>query len=164
MGILPVLMRKLGSLGLIYRRCLTDNYDDGVKLTLVCVGDLNCDREYLSETLEAVPNVVSIVSVTESQAGPNDLVESLPTRFDSEFTELNPLRAEDTITHDVMNIVEDRLSVVFGPVANILLKKAEKDSRLVGELLLHLAKDLTEEQKTVFLRDVEGLDQIAIRS
>jgi len=162
MGILPILMRKLGTLGLIYRRCITDERDNDVKLTLICVGDLNCDKEYLTKTLESVPNVVSLVSIRESQAGPNDVVESLPSRFDQAHTELNPLRAADVITHDVMHIVEDRLAEAFGPVANILLRKAVKKSNLVGELFLNLAEDLTEDQKASFLRDVEGLDQIAI--
>lgn len=161
MGILPILMRKLGSLGLIYRRCITDEYDDGVKLTVICVGDLNCDKPYLIETLKAVPNVDSIVSISESKAGPNDVVEALPSRFDESRTEFHPLRAGDIITHDIMHIVEDRLAESFGPVANILLKKAAKKSKLVGELFLNLAKDLNEEQKVVFLRDVEGLDQMA---
>lgn len=164
MGILPILMRKLGSIGLIYRRCLSDDFDNGVKLTIVCVGDINCDREYLTKTLESIPNVNSIVSVTESKAGPNDVVESLPARFDKAITALNPLRADDVITHDVMHIVEDRLAEAFGPVTNILLQKAAKDSKLVGELLLNLAKDLTDDQKVLFLRNVEGLDKMALNS
>ncbi len=164
MGILPILMRKLGNLGLIYRRCITDEHENGVKLTVVCVGDLNYDREYLNETLESVPHVDSIISVTESQAGPNDVVESLPTRFDKTITALNPLRAADVITHDVMNIVEDRLAESFGPVAIILLKKAAKESNLVGELFLNLAKNLDDDQRIIFLRDIDGLDQLALGS
>lgn len=162
MGILPVLMRKLGSLGLIYRRCITDDYDDGVKLTILCVGDLNSDKEHLVDTLKSIPNVVSIVGITEAQAGPNDVVESLPTRFDMSRTELQPLRANDIITHDIIHIVEDRLSEAFGPVASILLKKAAKKSKLVGELFLNLAEDLTDDQKVLFLRNVEGLEQIPV--
>lgn len=161
MGILPILMRKLGSMGLIYRRCITDEYDDGVKLTIVCVGDLNCDKSFLMDGLKAVPNVDSIISITESKAGPNDVVDGLHPMFDNSRTEFHPLRAGDVITHDIMHIVEDRLAESFGPVANILLKNAAKKSRLVGELFLNLAKELTEDQKVDFLRDIEGLDQMA---
>lgn len=164
MGILPVLMRKLGSLGLIYRRCTTEKHNDGVKLTVFCVGDMDADKEFLEETLKSVPTVDSIISIKESKAGPNDVVASLPTRFEKTQTEFHPLRANDAITHDIMHIVEDRLAESFGPVANILLKKAAKKSRLVGELFLNLAVDLTDDQKVVFLRDIEGLEQISMSS
>lgn len=161
MGILPVLMRKLGSMGLIYRRCITDDYDDGVKLTILCVGELKFDKDYLTKILESIPNVISTVSIVEAQAGPNDVVESLPSRYDDAHTELHPLRANDVITHDIIHIVEDRLSEAFGPVASILLKKATKKSHLVGELFLNLAEDLSDDQKVHFLRNIEGLDQMS---
>ena len=160
-GILPILMRKLGSLGLIYRRCNTKEYDDGVKLTLICEGVLDCDKSFLIKSIKEVPNVDSIINVTESNAHATISFDKLRDNL-SEFTELHPLRANDPITHDVMHIVEDRLAEAFGPAANLLFRLAAKKSTRVGDLFLILAEDLTEDQKVVFLRNVQGLDNMLI--
>ncbi len=160
-GILPILMRKLGSLGLIYRRCTTKEYDDGFKLTLVCMGELDCDKSFLIKSIKEVQNVDSVINVVQSKAHANEAFNKSPDNM-SEFTELHPLRAKDPITHDVMNIVEDRLAESFGPTANLLLKSAAKKSTRVGDLFLLLAEDLTDDQRVVFLRNVEGLDNMSV--
>lgn len=160
-GILPALMRKLATLGLIYRRCIKTDYDDGVKLTLVCIGTLECEKKVLIKALKSVPNVDSVISVVESKARPTDITENLPSGI-SHNTRLNPLRAKDEITHDVIHIVEDRLAETFGPVADVLLQKAVKKSQYVGELFLNLAENLDDEQKVVFLRNIEDLDKVSV--
>lgn len=160
-GILPILMSKLGSLGLIYRRCNVKEYNTGVKLTLVCEGKLDFDESYLIKSIKEVSYVESILDVTQSNPDINEHLDK-PNLAVSDFTELNPLRANDPITHDVLHIVEDRLAEVFGPTTNLLLKAAAKKSTRVGELFLILAEDLTDEQNLVFLRNIEGLDTILL--
>lgn len=156
-GMLPALMRKLGTLGLIYRRCNTKDFDDGVKFTLICAGELDCDKSFLIKSIKEVPNVDSIINITQREAQADEFFDSVEDNMD-EFTELHILRATDAITHDVMQIVEDRLAEAFGPVANLLLKSAAKKSSCVGDLFSILSKDLTEHQKLYFLKNVEGLD------
>ena len=160
-GILPILMRKLGSLGLMYRRCNTKEFDGGVKLTLICEGELDCDKSFLIKSMKEVPNVDSVISVIESKGEANQSFDKLRDSL-SEFTELHPLRANDPITHDVLHIVEDRLAEAFGPVANLLFKLAAKKSTRVGDLFLILAEDLTNEQKVEFFRNVEGLENVLV--
>lgn len=160
-GMLPVLMRKLGSLGLIYRRCNTKEYNDNVKFTLFCEGQLDCNKSYLIKSIKEVPNVDSVISVIENKAQANQSFDKLRDSL-SELTELRPLRANDPITHDVMHIVEDRLTEAFGPAANLLFKLAAKKATRVGDLFLILAEDLTDEQKVEFFRNVEGLDNMLV--
>lgn len=147
-------MRKLGSLGLIYRRCNTKETERGVKLVLECEGALDCDKSYLIKSIKEVPNIESIISVIQS----NDLANANLENSDADkpYTELLPLRLKDTITQDVLHLIEDRLSEAYGPAANLLLKSAEKQSKCVGDLFAILAKDLSEDQKVLFLRNVEG--------
>ncbi|MGK0272717.1 MAG: hypothetical protein ACI88H_003390 [Cocleimonas sp.] len=168
-GILPILMRKLGSLGLIYRRCGMEEYDGIVKLKLTCNGVLDCSEEYLIHTIKNVPNVDSVVSVTQGMSNDTKPVKEVDDEiFDelqdtiNQYTALHPLRANDAITHDILQIVEDRLSLVFGPVTNILLKSAAKKSSSVGELFLILAEKLTTEQRDVFLKNVQGLEHMKV--
>ena len=162
-GVLPLLMQKLSSIGLIYRRCVTTEYDDAVKLLLFCEGESDLDRDFIINSLISVPNIDSVISFAESESGLSEVYETLSTRF-QESTELHPLRAKDEVTHDVIHIVEDRLAEVFGPVANVLLRSASKKSKLVGALFLNLAENLDEEQKILFLRNIEGLDDMTISS
>ncbi|MEH6455702.1 MAG: hypothetical protein V7749_05235 [Cocleimonas sp.] len=160
-GILPILMGKLCSLGLIYRRCNVKEYNTGVKLTLVCEGELECEESYLIKSIKDVPDVESVLNVTQSNPGATESFDKTQIGI-SDFTELHPLRANDPITHDVLHIVEDRLSEIFGPTTNLLLKSAAKKSTRVGELFLILAEDLTDRQNVVFLRNIEGLDTILL--
>ena len=158
-GILPILMRKLGSLGLIYRRCNVQEYNTGVKLTLICEGELDCDESFLVKSIKEVPNVESVLKVSQSKSKANENFRKFHGSI-NDFTELHPLRANDPITHDVMHIVDDRLAEVFGPTANILLKTAAKKSTCVGQLFLILSEDLNYDQKVVFLRNIEGLEEM----
>ncbi len=160
-GILPGLMRKLGSFGLIYRRCNVQEYSTGVKLTLVCEGDLDCDQSFFIKSIKEVPNVESILNVTQSKTKAAESFKKFHENI-NDFTELHPLRANDPITQDVMHIVDDRLSEVFGPTANLLLKSAAKKSSCVGQLFLILAEELDFDQKVVFLRDIEGLEDMLL--
>lgn len=156
-GILPALMRKLGSLGLIYRRCQVQEYPTGVKLSLFCEGELDCEKSFLVKSIKEVPNVDSIISVIQSNAKTNKPFKNQQESI-SENTELYPLRANDAITHDVLYIVEDRLAEAYGPSANLLLKSAAKQSTCVGDLFSILSRDLTNDQNILFLRNVEGLE------
>jgi len=158
-GILPVLMRKLGSLGLIYRRCNVKEYDGGVKLSLVCLGELDCEESLLIQSIKEVPNVESVLNVTQSKNNATDSFEPFHGEMNA-FTELHPLRAKDPITQDVLHIVEGRMAEAYGPAASILLKSAAKKSNCVGDLFLILVEDLTFDQKILFLRNVEGLESM----
>ena len=152
---LPILMRKLGSLGLIYRRCNTKETERGVKLVLECEGTLDCEKSFLVKSIKEVPNVESIISIIQSNEQSANSYEK-QTDNSKPHTQLHPLRLNDAITQDVLNLVEDRLSEAYGPAANLLLKSAAKQSTCVGDLFAILAKDLSEDQKILFLRDVEG--------
>ena len=158
-GILPVLMRKINSFGLIYRRCNIQEYKGGVKLTLISQGQLDCDETVLVKALKEVPNVESVLNVSQSQSKAVEPFEKFNGKI-NEFTELHPLRAKDPITQDVMHVVEDRLAEVFGPSANLLIKSAAKKSTCVGQLFLILAKSLNFDQKVIFLRNIEDLEDL----
>jgi len=169
MGILPLLMKKLVSLGLVYRRCVTSDHQGSVKLTVSCVGELNCDKEYLVKILEEIPDVTSVISVLTSKANVQDFVDTKSVNDDKLMrnengTKSSLFHATDELNHDVMFMVEDRLSEILGPVTKILIRKAEKKSKLVGELFLYLSEELTEDQKNGFLRNVVGLEKITLNN
>jgi len=161
-GVLPALMNNLSNCGLLYRRCSTTEFNDDFKLTVICEGTLYIEESDLIQLIESIPFVEKVISFDQdssfrSMVAISDASDRLQQRI-NELTMLHPLRADDAITHDVLQIVEDRLSLVFGPVANLLVKSAAKKSTVVGELFLFLAEELNDEQKEVFLANVKGLD------
>lgn len=152
---LPVIMQDLSSFNLIYRNFSTEEYDDALKLTLVCRAMSCIDDALLIESLKKMPVVEEVISIFQSRTLTNESVSDFE-KPDGVFK----IHANEDITHDILNFAETRLSEVYGPVTNLLLRSAAKKSINAGSLFLNLAKNLNEKQKESFLKNIQGLDEI----
>jgi len=156
-------MQKLGAMGLLFESSDIENNDDGVKFHLVCKGNLESIEDDIEKTLSTVPYVESIISIVIPTAHSDAILEDEITHFDNRTKKMK-FQADEELTDDIIFLVEDRLSELLGPVANILLHKAVKKSKLVGELFLHLSDDLNDEQKKVFFNNVDGLEAFSFET
>lgn len=163
-GLLPKLMLELGALGMVYSHDIINfDYEDTAILSFVCSGSTNCDIATLTQSLESIPNVSSVVNITGACSKPKEPILDSIVELDS-ITEFNPLRANDPLTDDVMHVAQQRLSETYGPTLDIIVSRAAKKSKSVGELFLLLSKNLNASQKTAFLKDIEGLDLAFVKS
>ena len=166
-GLLPSLMKKTTALGLLYRRCLSVPLERGFdyKLTLVCSGVLDCEERYLIKKIEELEDVKEVINIYSTKSKRSSVMTQTIKKagfknIQSKIKERDihyAFKAKDPITHDALQMIEDRLLEIFGPVTSVLLKSAANKAKNVGELLLLLSKELTEDQRDDFLSSVEGL-------
>lgn len=68
-GVFSYLMKKGGSIGLIYRRQHSERLNaDNSRIVIFFEGELTCDKKQCISTIEEHPNVIKVVKVAVAKA------------------------------------------------------------------------------------------------
>jgi len=149
-GTLSRVIREIKLFGLDYKSHGIKFEDESCLIHVNSSGELNCPREQLIETFEAMPSVVKVDRVSITRDG--DEVAEFRTAPSN-----TRIAGTEEITPAVLLSAEKRMSEIIGPVADFLVEKAAQNSKTVAELYRNLADELDDsDERRDFLSVVEN--------
>lgn len=167
-GILSSIMIKGGKVGLMYRRNNTEKLDDdNSRMVVNFEGALSCSKGEFIDEMESHPEIhlVESLSLGDTEGGMStsaSMVSDTPEPILSTKTPVNTsqakLNAHDIISPESLQIAEEKLVSVLGPVAPMLIKSAVSKTKHIGDLYVLLAEELDGQEKADFLSLVSGLN------
>lgn len=158
-GILSSIMLNSHKLGLTYRRNqLTKLDNDKSSMVISFVGKLNCTEAHFIKLMESHTEIHSVENIEIHKESNSTKVYSSPEETSEvENTHSLIIRAHDNITPKSLQIAEDRLTALLGPVASMLVESAASETKHIGDLFFLLAEELDDSEKHEFLSIVSGL-------
>ena len=168
-GILAKIMMTSAKHGLMVFKNHSDKIDENSsRFSIIFNGTIKTSPDELTQALEAVPDILSVESISANQAAnpiqadvsePQNNSTTPEAQSTTPTSQSTDLRAIDVISPEALKIAEDKLSNIIGPVAPMLVESAASETKHIGDLFLLLAKDLeNEEEKKDFLSVVSGLN------
>lgn len=162
-GVRSSIMLLGRDLGLMYRTCQIEKVSESKsKMHVTFNGRLNCSKTELINTMESHPHILSVVKISDDyfDAAATQTSEILAESVTSSSTSIpnSPnLQAYAVITPESLQVAEDALMNILGPVAPIVVKSASLETKHIGDLFLLLSNELEGQERQNFLSLVNGL-------
>lgn len=150
-GILSSLMLAIGSHGLVYRKMKSEKFEgDSIKIKILTGGELNTGEENLISSIEHIAGVDHVVGIAYLSS------DDVLTRLGGEEEKI--LHSNDSITPEVVQLVEKRLVRVLGLIATPLVRQAVATSGNVGQLFLLLGEELDSREEYAEFMSITDID------
>lgn len=162
-GVRSSIMLLGRDLGLMYRTCQLEKLSDNrSKMHVTFNGHLNCSKADLINTMESHPNIYSVVDISDDYfdaeaAQTSEILADSLSSDTSPTPSVSHLQAFSVITPESLQIAEEALVDILGPVAPLVVSSAASETKHIGDLFVLLSKELEGQERRNFLSLVDGL-------
>ena len=157
-GVLSSIMMIGVKLGLMVCRNQSEKIDENSsRVSVVFDGELNCSTEVLTNEMLKHPEITSVESIIVDNLNEHSK-SPLNNMTASSIAKLTNLHAHELITKESIEVAEEELMQILGPVAPMVVNSARQKTKHIGDLFLLLSEQLEEEDKKDFLSLVNGLN------